>query len=249
MPSHSAIRRRATVHRPVLTWFGAAMRRREFISLVGGAVVWPLAARGQQPTMGFLHSGSQREWTYAVAAFQDSLKQAGYVEDQNVTIEYRWAEDQHDRLPTLAADLVGRKPSLIVVGGGAVAALAAKRLTSTIPVVFAIGGDPVKAGLVASFNRPGGNVTGATFLLNALVAKRLALLREFVPSVSLIGVIVNPSNPNAQSDVTDVQDAARTLGLHANVRTVRSENELGAAFEGLHQQRAGALILLPDPSF
>ena len=154
------------------------MKRREFITLLGGAAAWPLAASAQQTIVGFLHSGSQQEWTHAVAAFQGGLKEAGYVVDQNLRIDYRWAQDQYNRLPTLAADLAGSNPSLMFVGGGTLAALAAKRATSTIPIVFAIGADPVKIGLVGALNRPGGNVTGVTFLLNALVAKRLELLRE-----------------------------------------------------------------------
>ena len=226
------------------------MRRREFITLLGGAAAaWPVAARAQQAVVGFLHSGSQQEWAHAVAAFQDSLKEAGYVADQNLRIEYRWAQDQYDRLPALAADLAGRNPSLMFVGGGTLAALAAKRATATIPIVFAIGSDPVKMGLVAALNRPGGNVTGVTFLLNALVAKRLELLREVAPSIGAIGILVNPTNPNAQSDVRDVQDAARMLGLRTHVGNIRSENEFEVAFEELRRERVGAFILLPDPTF
>jgi putative ABC transport system substrate-binding protein len=218
------------------------MRRREFVSLLGGAAAaWPLAARAQQAVAGFLHSGSQQEWAHAVAAFQDSLKEAGYVADQNLRIDYRWAQDQYDRLPALAADLAGRNPSLMFVGGGTLAALAAKRATATIPIVFAIGSDPVKMGLVAALNRPGGNVTGVTFLLNALVAK--------APSIGAIGILVNPTNPNAQSDVRDVQDAAQMLGLRTHVGNIRSENEFEVAFEELRRERVGAFILLPDPTF
>src|SRR5262249_9472102 len=219
------------------------MRRREFITLLGGAAVaWPGAARAQQPVVGFLNSGSQKEWAHAVAAFQGSLKEAGYVPEQNLRIEYRWAQDQYDRLPTLAADLAG-------VGGGTLAALAAKRATSTIPIVFAIGSDPVKMGLVGALNRPGGNMTGVTFLLNALVAKRLEFLRELVPATGAIGILVNPTNPNAQSDVKYVQDAARVLGLRTHVGNIRSENEIEVAFEQLHREGVGAFILLPDPNF
>jgi putative tryptophan/tyrosine transport system substrate-binding protein len=226
------------------------LRRRDFVTLLSGvAVGWPLAASAQQPVVGFLHSGSQQEWSHAVAAFQGSLKDAGYVADQNLKIEYRWAQDQYDRLPTLAADLAGRNPSLMFVGGGTLAALAAKRATSTIPIVFAIGGDPVKIGLVGALNRPGGNVTGVTFLLNALVAKRLELLREVAPSIGTIGILVNPTNPFAQSDVRDVQDAARMLGLRTHVGNIRSENEIEVAFEELRRERVGAFILLPDPNF
>ena len=225
------------------------MRRREFITLLGGATTWPLAARAQQPVVGFLHSGSQQEWAHAVAAFQGSLKEAGYVADQNLRIEYRWAEDQYDRLPMLAADLTGRNPSVIFVGGGTLAALAAKRVTSMLPVVFAIGADPVKMGLVVALNRPAGNMTGVTLLLNALVSKRLELLREVASSIGAIGILVNPTNPNAQSDVRDVQDAARMLGLRTHVGSIRSENEIEVAFEEPHRERVGAFILLPDPNF
>jgi len=225
------------------------MRRREFIAGLASAATWPLAARAQQTSIGFLHSGSPREWAHAVAAFQTSLKEAGYGDGQNVTIEYRWANDQYDRLPNLAADLVARRPSLIMAGGGSLSALAAKRATSTIPIVTAIGADPVKMGLAASLNRPGGNVTGVTFLLNALVAKRLELLRELVPTARLIGVIVDPINPNAENDLRDTEDAARALGLQIFAAKARSEADIEAAFEALNRQRSDAVILLPDPNF
>ena len=224
------------------------MKRREFFTLLGGAAAWPLVARAQQAVVGFLHSGSQQEWAHAVAAFQDSLKEAGYVADQNLRIDYRWAQDQYDRLPALAADLAGRNPSLMFVGGGTLAALAAKRATATIPIVFAIGSDPVKMGLVAALNRPGGNVTGVTFLLNALVAKRLELLREVAPSIGAIGILVNPTNPNAQSDVRDVQDAAQMLGLRTHVGNIRSENEFEVAFEELRRERVRRIYPLTRPN-
>ena len=225
------------------------MQRRLFITLLGSTAVWPLAARAQQVVVGFLHSGSQQEWAHAVAAFQSSLKEAGYVANQNLRMEFRWAQDEYDRLPTLAAELAGRNPSLIFVGGGTLAALAAKRATSTIPIVFAIGSDPVKMGLVAALNRPGGNLTGVTFLLNALVAKRLEFLRQVAPSIEAIGILVNPTNPNAQNDVRDTQNAARVLGLRSHVGNIRSENEIEVAFNELRHERVGAFILLPDPSF
>jgi ABC-type uncharacterized transport system substrate-binding protein len=226
------------------------MRRREFIAMIGGVVASPpLVARAQQATIGFLHSGSQQEWAHALAALHGSLKESGYVAGQNVTIEYRWADDQFDRLPTLSADLVSRKPALIVVGGGSIAALSVKRATTTIPVVFAIGADPVRMGLVSSLNRPGGNVTGVTFLLNALVAKRLDLLRQLEPSIKLIGMFVNPANPNARTDMDDAEAAARQFGLRTLAENVGSENEIEPAFQSLRRQKADALILLPDPNF
>jgi ABC-type uncharacterized transport system substrate-binding protein len=225
------------------------MRRREFIAVIGGAAAWPLATRAQQTTIGLLHSGSRREWTHALAAFHAGMQQAGYVEGQNLTVEYRWAEDRYALLPTLAADLAARDPSAILAGGGSLAALAGKRATSTIPLVFAIGADPVKMGLVASLNRPEGNVTGVTFLLNALVAKRLEFLRLMAPTLARVGIIVNPANPNAQSDVRDVQEAARVLGLHTDVGNIRSESEIEGAFDALRGLGADAFILLPDPNF
>ena len=230
--------------------WGQNVKRREFLCVLGGsAIPWPFAASAQSAVIGFLHSGSQPNWVHALTAFRDSLSEAGYVEDRNIKIEYRWADDQYNRLPMLAADLVGRKPSLIVAGGGSITARAAKQATSTIPIVFAMGADPVKLGIVASFNRPGANVTGVTFLLNALVAKRLELLRQLVPSLRLIGIIVNPENPNAQSDVRDAEDAARALGVQTYVANIRSEGETEAAFESLRQRKIGALLVLPDPNF
>ena len=192
----------------------------------------PVVARAQQASIGFLIV-ARRERTHAVAAFQGSLKETGYGDDHNVTIEYRWANDQYDRLPNLAADFVTRKPSLIVAGGGSLSALDAKRATSTIPIVIAIGADPVRMGLLASLNRPGGNVTGVTFLLNALVAKRLELLRELVPTARLIGVIADAVNPNAQNDLRETEDAATALGLHIFAAKARSEADIEAAFETL----------------
>jgi len=225
------------------------VKRREFIAGLASAAALPLAAHGQQRSIGFLHSGSQREWTHAIAAFQDSLKESGYIDSQNVTIAFRWADDQYDRLPNLAADLVGLRPALIVAGGGSATALAAKRATSTIPIVIAIGADPVRVGLVASLNQPGGNVTGVSFLLNALVAKRLELLRELVPAVRLIGVIANTANPVAENDLRETADAAHALGLHISAAKARSEAEMDSAFDVLSRQKADAVILLPDPNF
>jgi putative tryptophan/tyrosine transport system substrate-binding protein len=228
------------------------MKRRNLITLMGGAAAWPLVASAQQsalPLIGFLHSGSQPEWAHLVAAFRQGLGEAGFVEGRNVAIEFRWAGGQFDRLPAMAAELIDRQPALLATAGGSVAARAARQATSTIPIVFTFGGDPVKLGMVASLNRPGGNATGVSFLLNALVAKRLEFLRELAPAAGTIGMLVNPKNPNATDDVRDVRDGARTLGLQTVVVNAGNESEIDAAFDSLRQQAAGALIVLPDPNF
>jgi putative ABC transport system substrate-binding protein len=229
------------------------MHRRQFVKLFGSvAVAWPLTARAQQsvvPLIGFLHGGSEREWAHLITAFRQGLSEAGFLEGKNVALEFRWAEGQFDRLPGMAAELINRHPALIATAGGGVTAQAAKRATSTIPIVFTLGGDPVKLGLVASLNRPGGNLTGVSFLLNAMVGKRLELLRELAPTATIIGMLVNPKNPNAQGDARDVQEAARTLGLQAEAANASNESEIEAAFDSLRQRQAGALIVLPDPTF
>jgi putative ABC transport system substrate-binding protein len=227
------------------------MRRRDFIAaLSSAAVAWPLAARAQQPAMpviGYLSSTSSGPYAPFVAAFQEGLKETGFVAGQNVTIEYRWAEGQFDRLPELAAELVRRQVVIIAVGGGGVTALAANDATSTIPIVFAFGTDPVKLGLVASLNRPGGNITGVSYLAVELGPKRLGLLREILPKAAAIGFLMNPGSPNTTFDLPDMEAAARTLGQQLIIANASNDLEIGTAFEALMQQRADALAIQADP--
>jgi len=222
------------------------MRRRDFISLLGGAAfAWPPAARAQQPTMpviGFLSAVSPGPFAQRIAAFHQGLNEAGYVEGRNVAIENRWAEEQYDRLPALAADLVGRRVVVIVTYTDA-AALAAKAATTTIPIVFVNGGDPVRAGIVPSLNRPGGNVTGASFFGVDLAPKQLALLREVVPKAAVIGLLVDENVPDALTGVPAVREAARILGLRLVVLNVRIPSDIDTAFATLARERAGALVV------
>jgi putative tryptophan/tyrosine transport system substrate-binding protein len=228
------------------------MRRRDFISLLGGAAAaWPLTARAQQPAMpaiGLLDLRSPDVLAERLRALRQGLKQTGYVEGENVTIEYRWAQGHQDRLPTLAADLAARGVGAIIANA-LDAALAAKAATTTIPIVFVIADDPVKFGLVASLNRPGGNVTGISFLSPALEAKRIELLHELVPKATVIAALVNPNFPSADIRTSATRAAAAALGLELSIVNAGSEREIEAAFATIVERRAGALIIASDPFF
>jgi putative ABC transport system substrate-binding protein len=229
------------------------MRRREFIGLVGGAAAaWSLTARAQQPAppvIGFLNSRSPDEAAPVVGAFREGLGEIGYFEGRNVTIEYRWAEGQYDRLPALAVDLVRRQATVIVAGGGAVTARAARAATATIPIVFGMGDDPVKLGFVNNLNRPDGNLTGVSLLTTGLEAKRLEVLHEAVPGVSVIGLLVNSTFSDVETQLRDVPAAARVLGLQIIVLNANSERDIDTAFSTLVQQRVGALLVASSPFF
>src|ERR1700720_3610298 len=217
------------------------MKRRTFIAAFGGAAVWPLVARAQQPAMpviGCLNSAAAAPIAHLLAAFPQGLGEIGYIEGENVAIDYRLAEGQYDRLPALAADLVKRQVSVIAAGGGTVSALAAKAATATIPIVFISDSDPVKIGLVASINRPGGNLTGIHQLTAGLEAKRVGLLHEMVPSATTIAALVNPNYPDAEAQIKEVQGAARTLGLVLHILKASSESDFDAAFATVIEQRA-----------
>jgi putative ABC transport system substrate-binding protein len=227
------------------------MRRRAFITLIGGAAAWPLAGHAQQslPVIGFLHSGSPTTYSQLVTAFRQGLQEVGYVEGQNVRIEYQWAEGRYDRLPALATDLVMRGVSVIASTGGPSSVLAAKAATTTIPIVFSTGADPVGLGLVASLNRPGGNVTGVNVFTAVIDAKRLGLLRELVPTGTSIGVLLNPGNPTAKTQWDDIQEAARAVGQQLEVLHASSDVELDKAFVSDARRRSGALLVSADPFF
>jgi putative tryptophan/tyrosine transport system substrate-binding protein len=227
--------------------------RREFITLLGGAAAtWPLAGRAQQsamPVIGFLSSRSPHEAAYVVAAFHRGLTEGGYSEGQNVRIEYRWAEGQYDRLPALAVDLVRRRVAVIVSTGGIGAAIAAKQATSTIPIVFTAGDDPIKHGLVASLNRPGGNVTGIYNFISSIEAKRFGLLRETVPTPGSIAVLLNPNYMGFDAQLKDLQEAARAIGQLIGVFNASSEADIHAAFRAVARLPAAALLVGADPFF
>jgi putative ABC transport system substrate-binding protein len=224
------------------------MRRRNFIALLGSAAVaWPLAARAQQlPVIGFLHPSSPDP--YRLRAIRQGLKDAGFIEGENVAIEYRWADNQIDRLPALAAELVQRRVA-VITAGGAPATLAAKAATTTIPVVFILGEDPVRLHLVASLARPGGNLTGINFFVAELAAKRLELLREVIPAAARIAVFANPTNPTTEPALKDVGEAAGAMGLQIQVFNVSSVREIDAAFATLASERADGLFVANDPFF
>lgn len=226
------------------------MERRAFIAGLGAAATWPLVARAQQPAMpvvGFLSSRSPNESAAVAAAFRQGLAQAGFVVGQNMAIEYRWAEGQYDRLPALAAELVNLKVAAILAAGGPPSALAAKKATTTIPVIFSAADDPVGLGLVASLSRPGGNVTGMSLFNATLVAKRLALLHELVPSARVIAYLTNPANPGVILEVKAAQEAAKTFGLELQVIDASTDQEIEAAFARLIQQRIGAVVVAGEP--
>ena len=229
------------------------MKRREFIMLVGGAAAaWPLAARAQQPAMpviGFLSSGSSAPWTPFVAGFRRGLNETGFNDGQNVRIDYRWAEGQYDRLPSLAADLISRKIAVILAAGGSDPAKAAKAATATIPVVFVSAADPVAAGLVASLNRPGGNVTGVSVLGSELEAKRVGILNEISPGTAPIGGLVNPNYPDTNLQLSELQDAARVIKRQIIIVRASTEAEIDAGIATIAQQGAGALVVTQDPLF
>jgi putative ABC transport system substrate-binding protein len=228
------------------------MRRRSFLTLLGGtAAAWPLAAGAQQPALpvvGVLDLNSAAASARSVAAFRQGLNETGFVDGRNVTIEYRWAEAQYDRLPALAIDLVSRRVSVIFAMGNAAAQMV-KPASSSIPIVFSVGGDPVQLGLVSSINRPGGNMTGVSFITTAIVAKMLEMLHEAVPKAAIIAALVNPANPNSVSDAREAQDAARFLGLQLHVLNASTEREIDAAFATLLERRAGALVIAGDALF
>ena len=227
------------------------MQRRQFISLLGGtAAAWPLAAIAQQkPVIGFLNSGSANAYPDRITAFHEGLRQLGYIEGQNVVIDYRWALGEYERLPAFAAELVERRVSVLIATGGEPAALAAKSATSTIPIVFAIGGDPIKLGLVASYDRPGGNATGANILAAEMDGKRLGLLHELMPKAARVGLLLNPNFPAYATQLNELQRAATVIGLQVEVLHANADGEIEAAFSIASGKAVGALILAASPFF
>ena len=228
------------------------MRRRQFIALLGGAAAWPLAARAQQATMpviGFLNSGQSTGRANFVAAFRRGLRELGFVEGQNIAIEYRWANDRYDRLPEVAVELVRRQVDVIAAIGTAAPGLAAKAATSTIPIVFQTGSDPVTDGLVAAMNRPGGNVTGTAIFATGLEAKRLGILDEVVPKAAAIAALLNPNSAAAQTQLQDVEAAKRISGRQVRVLTVGTDHDIEVAFGTMNEERIGGLVVTSDLLF
>jgi putative ABC transport system substrate-binding protein len=227
------------------------MRRREAIQLLGGAAAWPFAARAQQasPLIGFMSGRAPETDAHLVTAFREGLREQGFVEGQNIAIEFRWARGDYDRLPALAAQLVAMPVAVLAALGGDVSGAAAKQATSTIPIVFGSGGDPVMSGLVESFGRPGGNATGYTLLTNQMETKRVGLLHELVPGVSRIGALINPHFAPTARQLQQIEDAARILGLQVVAANVSTDVELDLAFASLVQQRVGAFLVAADPYF
>ena len=227
------------------------MKRREFITLVGGAAAWSIAARAQQPAMpvvGFLHYASPNKLAHLATAVRDGLKEAGYVEGQNVAIEYRWAEGYYDRLPALATDLVRRKV-MVIMAGGNFAAQVAKKATASIPIVFTSGADPIKSGLIASLSRPGGNLTGVSFIAAEIAVKRLELTRELLPQAHAVAMIVNPNFAGAETEVAEVEAAGRGLGFRTTRLAAGSTSDLDAAFATIGQQSIDAVMVGTDGFF
>jgi putative tryptophan/tyrosine transport system substrate-binding protein len=227
------------------------IRRRDFITLLGGTAAWPLAVRAQQqamPVIGFLSTLSSTVAAAQLGGFNQGLNEAGYVENRNVAIEFRWAEGHYDRLPALAADLVDRRVAVIMAGGPP-AALVAKAATSTIPIVFTSGDDPVQIGLVPSLNRPGGNITGVHLFFSELSAKKLGLLHDLLPQVTVVAAMLNPTSPSAERQAKDLQNAGRALGLQIQIVNASSAQETDAAFDAFGLQKVGAVIIGSDPSY
>jgi ABC-type uncharacterized transport system substrate-binding protein len=226
------------------------MKRRQFIQLVaGGVLAWPSALRAQMSVVGYLSARSPEDTGHLVEAFRKGLSEAGFVEGQNVMVEYRWARGQQDRLPDLAADLVRKSVTVLVTTGGEAAALAAKGKTSTIPIAFIIGGDPVKLGIVGSYQRPGGNATGITILTATMEPKRLELLRELLPNVSVVGALLDPNFPPYEAQLRDLREAARALGLQVEDFRVSDDAAIDKAFEAIKSQNIAAVIIVAGPFF